>query len=82
MKKKFGSHSNIWDFIHSLQNEEVHQAIRYTKLEKDLLQEKGSKTKEILKESRILELKFMYASSKIDIMDYLTRISNNMPDFE
>jgi hypothetical protein len=74
-------HPNIWNFIKKIKVEESTTLIKFHNISNGILKTKSRSTKDVTRDEDILKCKFELVTKKLNIMDYLIRVSSLIHDF-
>jgi hypothetical protein len=77
----FPNHPNIWVFITKLQAEEATATLKFIRIEKDTLKQRGRNKVDVTRDLEIQTCKCELLAKKIDLLEYLNKVSDGVHDY-
>jgi hypothetical protein len=74
-------HPNIWKFIKKIKSEESSTYLKYFNINAGTFKRKERSNKDIKRDENLLKCKFELVTKKVDMMEYLNRVSNLIHDY-
>jgi hypothetical protein len=71
-------HPNLWKFIEILEKEELDKALKYIRLDSNILKTNGRHKKDL----EILKIKTKYLEDRIDLKEQVAQMATKVTDYE